>query len=147
VYKRQLRAALQRWLPVPAADATPADDGSPGPKDASVDVDVLRGLVGDDPAFVRDLLTDYRASARRLVAAIRSATAAADPDRASKVAHQLKSSSRSVGARRLGELCAGVERAGKTGNLDAVAAELAHLEEEFSVVDAELGVFLEMAPT
>ncbi|MDO8707033.1 MAG: Hpt domain-containing protein, partial [Sulfuricaulis sp.] len=50
-------------------------------------------------------------------------------------AHKLKSSSRSVGALALGELCAAMEKAGKDGDTAALAALLPQFEQELAGVE------------
>lgn len=47
-----------------------------------IDVAVLRGLVGDDAGTVREFLSDYLASARRLAAELRVAVAGGDTQQA-----------------------------------------------------------------
>ena len=107
-----LEAALKKWLPV-NGDITMPAERAPQTRDAqgsmtvvAVDVSVLKGLVGDDPQTVQELLFDYRASAQRSGSELRRAHAANDVRQLGAIAHQLKSSSRSVGALTLGDLCA-----------------------------------------
>src|SRR5690349_19571492 len=78
---------------------------------ATVDVAVLKKLVGNDPAMVRRVLATYRASARRLADEWQAARAAHDIRRIGAIAHQLKSSSRAIGALAFGDLCAELENA------------------------------------
>jgi two-component system, sensor histidine kinase and response regulator len=54
---------------------------------------------------------------------------------AAAIAHKLKSSARSVGALKLGELCADIEIAGHAGDFTAVAAVLPDFENEMRSVD------------
>ncbi|MDO8707032.1 MAG: ATP-binding protein, partial [Sulfuricaulis sp.] len=87
-----------------------------------VDVNVLKALVGDDEATIREFLHDFRLSAAKIAAELRAACAAGETATAGAHAHKLKSSSRSVGALALGELCAAMEKAGKDGDTAALAA-------------------------
>jgi HPt (histidine-containing phosphotransfer) domain-containing protein len=54
---------------------------------------------------------------------------------AAAIAHKLKSSARSVGALKLGELCADIEIAGHAGDFTAVAALLPDFDTEIRTVD------------
>ena len=54
------------------------------------------------------------------------------------LAHKLKSSARSVGALALGELCAGMEQAGKACDSEALAVLLPRFEQELASVDRYL---------
>jgi len=74
-------------------------------------------------------------SAARLSADLAAACAAQRAAQTAAVAHKLKSSARSVGALKLGELCADIEIAGHAGDLTAVAALLPAFETEIRTVD------------
>ena len=142
-----LKSLLDIWMPAtgrapeslaaPAA-APPQDAAAVGP----VDVGVLKQLVGDDATVIREVLQDFRASAANIVADLRAACAAREPQPAGAAAHKLKSSARAVGALSLGELCANMERAGKSGDGAALYAQLPALEAEMSAVDAEIARYL-----
>jgi CheY-like chemotaxis protein/HPt (histidine-containing phosphotransfer) domain-containing protein len=130
-----LRAVLDRWLP-PAelATATGAEPAAPAP----VDVAVLKELVGDDPAVLQNFLKHFQISAARTAAALQVACATGEAPQAAALAHKLKSSARSVGALALGELCAELERAGRTGGAPALAELWPRFEAEMAAVEAYL---------
>ena len=140
-----LRAALEKWLPrtngsIPSA-ALP--EGSRGGRAAPmVDVAVLKGLVGDDEGTVREILSDYLASAGRLAPELRAAVAAGDTQQVGAIAHKLKSSSRSVGALAFGDLCAGLESAGKVGDKAASEQDMPKFEAALAAVGAEIAGLL-----
>jgi len=67
--------------------------------------------------------------------ALRTACAAGQATVAGALAHKLKSSARSVGALALGELCAGMEKAGKAGDTKTLAALLPKFEQELLSVE------------
>lgn len=99
VQLHRLRVALEKWLPRTngsTPSAAPPEESRDGRAAPVVDVAVLRGLVGDDAGTVREFLSDYLASARRLAAELRAAVVAGDTQRVGAVAHKLKSSSRST---------------------------------------------------
>ena len=143
-----LRAALRKWLPGDGGNTLPAElteqSGGAEPASATVAVDlsVLLRLVGDDPQTVRELLSDYRASARQLSAELRAAGAANDTRRVGAIVHKLKSSSRSVGALALGDLCAELENACRTRGLDGISQGMVRFYAELLTVDDQLGHLL-----
>ena len=106
-----------------------------------VDVNVLKALVGDDEAMIREFLHDFRLSAAKIAAELRTACAAGQAAAAGALAHKLKSSSRSVGALALGELCFEMEKAGKAGDAKALTALLPQFEQELAVVNEYLDPF------
>jgi two-component system sensor histidine kinase/response regulator len=105
---------------------------------ASVDVNVLRALVGDDEETIRDILKDFRVSADNIAAELRAACKAEKTSAVAATAHKLKSSARSVGALALGELCNEMEQAGKDGDIAALAALLPRFEKELGSVERYL---------
>ena len=112
--------------PSPRSQARPQAGGR-------VDVGVLRELVGDDDGAVRELLAGYLESARSLAGEFDVARDAQDHRALSSLAHRLKSSSRSVGALELGDLCAQLESACRAGVREPIerlnrAVELAIVE-------------------
>ena len=120
----RLQAVLDSHFPAQAApaQAEPAPAAAPEPvHEHAVDIDVLKGIVGDDPDIVRELLSDYQQSVGRLAAELRAHCDAGRGREAGAIAHKLKSSSRSVGALTLGDLCAELENAGKAGDLALLA--------------------------
>ena len=113
-----LRETLERWLPAPAAAGTAHGTDAPSGVAAMevpvLDLGVLVAMVGDAPAVLRELLAKYERSA----SAARTEIAAeyGNHERIAAIAHRLKSSSRSVGALPLGDLCAQLENAWRAGD-------------------------------
>ena len=137
----RLGEALAQWMPAarratspPPAPAASASVGVGG----SVDLSVLQRLVGTDPAVISDLLRDFRATLQAQIAAIQADLERHDLRKVQSNAHRLKSSSRSVGALPLGDLCAGVENACALGNHDAVATLVPELVRTAAAVAVEL---------
>ncbi len=96
-----------------------------------MDPSVLRKIVGDDEATVREFLALFLQTASRQRAEMHAAEAADDARQAGAVAHKLQSSSRTVGALALAALCAAIESAGKAGDLVALREHLAGFDLEF----------------
>ena len=112
-----LKRALGQW--VQPADGTPQElPPAPIPSSAgsalpTLNVEVLKGLVGDDPDVIVDFLQEYRQSATTLSAEARLSLAREDLAAVAGIFHKLKSSSRSVGALSLGDLSHKIELAAR----------------------------------
>jgi CheY-like chemotaxis protein/HPt (histidine-containing phosphotransfer) domain-containing protein len=135
-----LKAMLEKWLPLvvfaplsaKAASPASAKTGTPVP----VDVNVLKALVGgDDEEIIRDFLHDFCISAAKIAVELRAARTEGRAVQAGALAHKLKSSARSVGALALGEICAEMEQAGKSDDMEALAALLPGFERELAGVE------------
>jgi two-component system sensor histidine kinase/response regulator len=129
-----LAAALERWLPTPAtAPAMPASTLLP------VDVHILEALIGTDAQVISAFLQEFNASAARLATELVDACATPRPVDAASIAHKLKSSTRSVGALKLGDICAAIEVAGNGSELAALTELLPQFEAEMALVAGYLG--------
>ena len=141
---RNLRDTLEQWLPRAAGDeASPVEAAAAvaeGP--AALDVAVLKGLVGDDEEVVRDFLSDYLKLAEELAAGLHAAAGGKDVRQVASIAHRLKSSSRSVGALPLGDLCAALESAGKAEDMDIVSKSVEEFDAAFEMVKIEIQRYL-----
>lgn len=146
-----LKLMLARWLPpsnptaLPVPEPTVDSDGTVARAAGTppVNVSMLESLVGSDPAVILDFLTDFRASALAIGMVLVAACEAGDTVSVGAEAHKLKSSSRSVGAVSLGDLCDLLETAGKVGRLDSVDLLCPVFDKELHTVIA----FLDAAMT
>ena len=133
-----LKAMLHHWMPATGAPTpqvpAPAQAVAAAPA-LVLDVRVLQALVGDDPEVIGEFLRDFRASAAEAAVQLRAACQAGQGAAVEAIAHRLKSSSRSVGALALGELCAGLEMAGQAGRLETLAELWPKFEAEIEAVD------------
>lgn len=141
-----LKAMLARWLPLPP-DNGPAADGEPAvavkaTPSITLDVNVLKDLIGTDELVVCDFLQEFRRGTRPIAAALRLACQAGEMALAGALAHKLKSSCRSVGAAALARLCNDLEAAGKGGDSQAVAVLLPAFEQELVSVEYFLQTYL-----
>jgi HPt (histidine-containing phosphotransfer) domain-containing protein len=126
-----------------AVPAAPAPEPAPAHA-CAVDIEVLKGIVGDDPDTVRELLSDYQQSVGRLAGELRAHCDAGRGREAGAIAHKLKSSSRSVGALTLGDLCAELENAGKAGDLALLANWAKQFDSALAAVEHSLDRLLAM---
>ena len=89
--------------------------------DSGVDVNVLAEYLGDDPQVMAQVLAEFRVQLQAIGTALYAYHAAGDRASVAREAHSLKSSARTVGAMRLGDICDRLERvawAGDTGELE-----------------------------
>jgi PAS domain S-box-containing protein len=95
---------------------------------------VLKVFVGDDIETINELLEDYLVSLESSRAQLTHALRHGKASEASSIAHRLKSSSRSVGALRLGEWCAQLEQT----TSEAMMAKQSELIERFEALANEV---------
>ena len=88
-------------------------------------VSALRESVGDDDDFVRELVETYVSEGASHLAALADAAARGDTAAAVRPAHTLKSSSASVGAMRLSDICRSIEAATRDGQSEGLADRVA----------------------
>ncbi|MDP1526320.1 MAG: CHASE domain-containing protein [Rhodocyclaceae bacterium] len=138
----RLREVLEAWLPRAKVTAAATDQAPAAAPGRALDVAVLQGLVGDDPAVLKDFLVDYARTVAQAATELRAAAAVKDHAQLAAIAHKLKSSSRSVGALPLGDLCAELENAGKRNDGPAVTRCMAQFETLFAAVEKELAPLL-----
>ncbi len=143
VQLEDLRLTVEKYLAA-AHSATEKETAKPvnaEPAAVAVDVHVLERLVGDDPALIKEMLSDFRVSMKKIAAELHAAYQAGQPETAGALAHKLKSSARSVGALALGELCAAMEQAGKNKNAEALTDVMPLFDREFARVENFLNMF------
>ncbi len=151
VRSAELLAVLERWLvraepaaaapapatpaPAPVAPEEPAaDDLPPSGVDAAA-LDALRALRRGTSSVLARALRSYLETTPRMLAELRDALTSDRGADARRIAHTLKSSSKSLGALRFSELCRAAESVLSTGSatldpvvLDALENEYAHVE-------------------
>jgi CheY-like chemotaxis protein/HPt (histidine-containing phosphotransfer) domain-containing protein/two-component sensor histidine kinase len=137
---RELKAVLEKWLPA-AGDTDRQQQAMPtATADSVIPIEpgILAGLVGNDPAVMQRVLDIFRDSLPTTANELCDACKAGDATRAAAAAHKLKSSSRSIGALRLGSLCAEMEKAGRAGDAAKLAELLPRFEAEVAAVREHL---------
>lgn len=139
-----LRAMLEKWLHHDTAQTGPDQhQEAPAATDRAVlDVTVLQELVGADPEIVQEFLSDYLSSARKLAVDMDAALSEGDMPHIRAVAHKLKSSSRSVGALPLGDICAELENTCRIGNKSAIPEAVQAVRNQLAQVENEVTRYL-----
>ncbi|MBL9103456.1 MAG: response regulator [Myxococcales bacterium] len=122
--------------PRATSDAPPSPTSEPAP---AIDLAAL-GSFADDigEAMLRELIGEYLATAPRLLASLQVALAAGDTALLTRAAHDLKSTSMTLGARALGEVAAAVERLAAASTPAPAAGLIAAAHEAFTRVEAAL---------
>ena len=96
-----LRDALTQYLPEPAQSRADFSNNVESKPDAILDLNILKGLVGDDETVIHDLLNHYLENASSNHQEIIKAVKNDNTREIAGIAHKFKSSSRSVGAMNL----------------------------------------------
>jgi two-component system sensor histidine kinase/response regulator len=123
-----LRHMLEKWLPAGDVELATRERHKP------VHVEMLKALVGDDPAVIEEFLRDFGIAAWQAATQIRLSCQAGDAVAVASEAHKLKSSARAVGALALGELCELMESHGNAGRMQALAQLLSRFDAEIGKV-------------
>ncbi len=128
---------------VPAAAPTPP----PAPVEEVFDTSVITGLVGDDPAFVQEMLATFLGNIPAVLDEQRAATAAGDLEGVRNAAHSLKSSGHFSGALRLAAAATALEAECRTRPDADLSAEpfprlLAEVEEAFALAEEAMLAYL-----
>jgi PAS domain S-box-containing protein len=149
-----LRAVLHKWLPHErpagedvvdgsALETTETGDVAETAPPHAIDIEVLRGLLGEDRGLWIDLLEEYRAGALSDIRDLQAAAAACDWNEVASIAHRLKSPSRTIGAMGLGDLCAEIETDARLADEAAVTRIVVVLEDALESVLASIDGFCE----
>ena len=103
-------------------------------------LDDLRASVGDDRAFVAELIDEFLADAPRQLELLRDAAAAGDAEAARRAAHTLKGNARTFGAGTLAAVCQEAETAAVDGDLGGLLDRADTIDEAWIAVRTALGV-------
>ncbi|MEH2163336.1 MAG: PAS domain S-box protein [Nostoc sp.] len=110
-------------------------------KSAKIDAKILqslRDMLGGDRVVFAELIGCYLTETPKLVQDICTAIATHDAETLWKAAHQLKSSSASIGASALAQLCKVLEAQGRSSELENSVELLTQLYEEYGQVKTAL---------
>jgi len=141
VQLEQLKSVLEKWLPV-TTQTTRQTEAFSQPLSAKgkiiMDIGVLKSLVGDDQAIIKEFLRDFVKDARKIAGQLRHAVTEGRAEEAKSLSHKLKSSARSVGALSLGERCAEMEAVARQGNVEKLTGLLPGFEEEMANAESDI---------
>lgn len=138
-----LKAALGRWLPREGSQvAAQAHPDSSEPPAQSLDLSVLKGLIGNDPQTVQTVLETFRVASERTAADLRAAGEKDDLRQVGALAHKLKSSSRSIGALALGDICVEIENSCRVNSREGVSQGIALLDSKLRDVNTQIAILV-----
>ncbi|HEY9748089.1 MAG TPA: response regulator, partial [Allocoleopsis sp.] len=124
-------------IPLPPHLLTPSP---PHPIDANV-LQSFREMIGEDAdAILVEMIDCYLEDAPKLVSAIASAVERDDAKQLHSCAHTLKSSSLTLGATTLSNVCKELEALGRTGHTEGGWDKVPQLEAEYAKVKAALQI-------
>jgi CheY-like chemotaxis protein/HPt (histidine-containing phosphotransfer) domain-containing protein len=115
-------------------DVSASGSIAPEPVDAIV-LETLRDVVGD---AMSEIISSYLEDAPACLAAIDAGVLGRQPEAIAAAAHQLKSSSASLGAMELADLCKRLETLGYAGEVEAAQIPAQAAQHEFSRVQVSL---------
>jgi HPt (histidine-containing phosphotransfer) domain-containing protein len=123
-----------------ASNTLPAAQAFDAPELDPEQIAMLRSL--RKGALLPQLLRTYREQAPQQFAAMHAALAAGDIAALGGVAHSLKSASYSIGAKRIGDLCAALEASARSGDGSEAPQRLVLLAEAWERVQPEMEALL-----
>ena len=141
---RHLAAKLARWVPIPEAPTVEEVAHPSRAAPAPFDRVALAELAGGDEALERDIVQRFLDENAHDAAALDQAVAGGDLRRVVDAAHRIKGAGRTVGAVRLAEASAVVEKAARAGDWPAVQRAMSRLHAELRRLDG-YGTALEEA--
>ncbi|MBE9250180.1 Hpt domain-containing protein [Dolichospermum sp. LEGE 00240] len=113
---------------------------------SSIDTQVLESLLDmleGDQDVLAEIINCYLMESPKIIAAIQTSASQGDADNLGKTAHNLKSSSASLGAMDIHQLCLELESKGKNGNLAGSLELVSQLINEYAQVEIDLKKLLQ----
>lgn len=110
--------------------------GSASDVPAAVDVSVLERVIGNAPEVILEFQNAFRTSAAEVALELKAACAAGQAVEVRRQAHKLRPSAHTVGALALETICAELETAGKTGQMENLVEIFHRFELELVAVNA-----------
>jgi two-component system, sensor histidine kinase and response regulator len=104
-------------------------------------LDNLLATTGNDSAFLAELIDTYLLDAAALLRAMQHAIEVDNAEELRRSAHSLKSSSASLGASGLADVCAEVEQQARAGVPSDAAERVLEMQAAYTTVERELRAF------
>ncbi len=141
-----LTAMLEKWLakgdknssPEPSACSTAQIQAQPPASISLFDEAALMGRLMGDRNLAQTLVAGFLDDIPKQLAALASHLTAGDVAAARHQAHQIKGAAASISSPRLQNIALTMEEAGEAGNLGAMAARFAELEQQFQAARAAM---------
>ena len=145
--EKDLITILNQWLSGESAEVDslsvdPDPENKRSEASAHIDHTVLNNIRKlqrpDRPDIFVHLIGVFLDSSDNLIANIREAVHAGDPEALWQSSHSMKSSSGQIGVVRLAEICLKMEKIGRKNNMENAGKFLKELEDEYFLVEKEL---------
>jgi PAS domain S-box-containing protein len=133
----QLGAVIRLWASKASAPTQSAPDVMEADDPYVLDRERVSSFLAigrTQPGFLEGLVKTFRQDVPSRLDALRAAVSGADAHELALAAHALKSSSGSVGAKRMQSICATLEDNARTGRIDGAEASVEQLAAEFTRV-------------
>jgi len=140
----ELTQALMQCKPLSAESMAATDRPSTAEPETAQTIDPaaledLRTLMGEEASeLIAELITIFLENTPERLAELRQALAQGDAPKSQLAAHSLKSTSATLGAKKLSTLAAELEEKGRCGNLEGAAESITQIETEYERVKAAL---------
>jgi CheY-like chemotaxis protein/HPt (histidine-containing phosphotransfer) domain-containing protein len=137
-----LAEALEEWLvpsqeQVPTADTfTAKTEQSQGPP--VFDKQTLKSRLMDDEDMVREITAAFLEDIPKQISILKGHIAQSEAEQAGDQAHKIKGAAANVSGMALSTVAFEMEKAGKIGRLDQIAALMPELEEQFKLLRAKM---------
>ena len=141
-----LQDALRQRLPATAGVALGEEAPPTAGASRVLNLDTLRGLIGDDESEVRELLSIFLPSARTDACALSNALRLGDIAVVGAIAHKLDSASRSIGATALADICARLQRTGGDAQPQLDPESQTRFDAAFAAAETAVVAYLEGTP-
>jgi len=142
-----LSEALEKWLPeiedgsvaLRAMEGEQGADTSAATGRRILDRAALMARLMDDTDLVREVLDEFLKDIPHQIETLKSAIEAGDVETAHRQAHSIKGAAANVAAEALREVAFEMEKAGKAGDMDRMAAIMPEIERKFERVKLVIG--------
>ena len=108
-----------------------------------VDVTRMTDTFGDDYAFLNEIYTLYLDDSEARIQALTDIVASQDPVQCADIAHAIKGSSANVGAERMWQIAAAIEKNARASDLSDAQALMESITTEFSRVKSFILEYLD----
>jgi len=140
----ELRSVLEKWVPV--SEIQVGDTDTPEKIDLSavdaIDLNVLTQSTGDKPDLHQHLLRSYREALDDELDNIQQAFAWKNSEQIAEYTHKLKSSSRSLGAMAMAQVCQQLEVSANEADWDQIEKLMPALQKHAAEVTDYIGNYL-----
>ncbi len=138
---KTLAQKIRQWLPY-RADTSEAPPTTPIPSPLAndgIDFNELSKFVGDDPAVHARILQSFLRHTPSSLDAMDTAMSSGDSGGMRSASHKLKSSARSIGALKLGEVCESLEHAADDADWTAIERLFSAMRPLYWAVEKRIG--------